>query len=291
MIKSMTGFGKAEFTTSERKVTVEIRSLNSKQLDLSVRIPSIYKDKESEIRSLISEQVGRGKVDLTVNVEHIAGGTVEAGNISAELFKTYYSQITSIADSLSIQERNDIISSILRIPGVIENTTTEVSDEELASLMTAVQESVNALNSFRETEGAHLITDILKHVDKIEEYSLSVPQYEKERIDTIKERLKANLEQLSVTVDQNRFEQEIIYYLEKLDITEEKVRLKQHIKYFRETVKEGKDAGRKLGFITQEMGREINTTGSKANHTEIQKLVVQMKDELEKIKEQLCNIL
>ncbi len=290
MIKSMTGFGKAEFIAPERKIIVEIKSLNSKQLDLGVRIPSIYREKESEIRSMISEKLGRGKVDVFINVENIAGAA-PANLISEELFKAYYNQIRTISESLSIENRNDIISSVLRMPGVVDNTSIEISDEEWNGLLSATSNAIDAINSFRETEGAHLISDILKHVDKIEALSLSVTQYEKERIDTVRERLNTNLAQLSATVDQNRFEQEIIYYLEKLDITEEKVRLKQHIKYFRETVESGQDVGRKLGFITQEMGREINTTGSKANHTEIQKLVVQMKDELEKIKEQLCNIL
>jgi len=288
MIKSMTGFGKAEKNYAGEKITVEIKSLNSKQLDLSVRIPGVYREKENILRSMVSESLGRGKVEFSVSREATDCQTAKTV-ISEELFTAYYNEISKLCEKVGAKA--DIIPSILRMPGVIDSSSEEISEEEWQALLSATTEAIEAINAFRETEGAHLISDILKHVDKIEELSLQIPQYEAQRIETVKERLTTNLQQLGTEVDQNRFEQEIIYYLEKLDITEEKVRLAQHIRYFRETAQSGEDVGRKLAFISQEMGREINTTGSKANHTEIQKLVVQMKDELEKIKEQLCNIL
>lgn len=288
MIKSMTGFGKAEKICSGIKITVEIKSLNSKQLDLFTRVPAAYRQKENILRSMVAEGLGRGKVDLAVTRE-AATGDVAGSAISEELFTSYYNRIQEICRKVGATE--DIVASVLRMPGVVDSSDSEISDDEWEALTKAVAEAVSSLNSFRETEGKRLISDILCHIDKIQALSLEIPQYEAERIDAVKERLRSGLQQLGTEVDKNRFEQEIIYYLEKLDITEEKVRLAQHIGYFRETAASGEDVGRKLGFIAQEMGREINTTGSKANHTEIQKLVVQMKDELEKIKEQLCNIL
>lgn len=298
MVKSMTGYGRAERHTEQKKITVEIKSVNSKQLDLSVRMPSLYREKEYEIRGLVGRALGRGKVDLFVSVENI-GAKALAGTINEELFGVYFRQLETIALTVGCDMTNEsLIPAILRLPDVLQCDVAVVGDEEWATLMDAVQEAVDNINSFREQEGAVLIADLLDRVDKIQELAAQIVPYEAERIETVRTRLADNLKNLQVDVDTNRFEQEVIYYLEKYDITEEKVRLAQHCDYFRQVArgenvgeKDGNGVGRKLGFISQEIGREINTTGSKANHAEIQKLVVRMKDELEKIKEQLLNIL
>lgn len=292
MIKSMTGFGRAERHTDQRKITVEIKSLNSKQLDLSTRIPSIYREKEYEIRNTVGKALGRGKVDLFVTVENLSGAKTAAGTINKELFRTYYTQLTALQRELGDHNASEpLITTVLRLPEVMQTETVTISDDEWQALTEAVAEAVENLNRFREQEGAVLIADLLKRIDTIEALSAEIVPLEGERIETVRTRLMENLNALQVKVDSNRFEQEIIYYLEKFDITEEKVRLKQHCDYFRAVAQESEGVGRKLGFIAQEMGREINTTGSKANHAGIQKIVVRMKDELEKIKEQLLNLL
>ena len=292
MIKSMTGYGRAERHTDQRKITVEIKSLNSKQLDLSTRIPSIYREKEYEIRNTVSKAVGRGKVDLFVTVENIAGAKTAGGSINKELFKTYYTQLVELQRELGDQNATEpLITTVLRLPDVMQTEAVVVSDQEWQALTDAVNEAVDNLNKFRIQEGEVLIKDLLKRIDTIQELAAQIIPLEGERIETVRTRLMENLNALQVNVDSNRFEQEIIYYLEKFDITEEKVRLKQHCDYFRTVAGESEGVGRKLGFIAQEMGREINTTGSKANHAGIQKIVVRMKDELEKIKEQLLNLL
>lgn len=292
MIKSMTGYGRAERHTDQRKITVEIKSLNSKQLDLSTRIPSIYREKEYEIRNTVSKAVGRGKVDLFVTVENIAGAKTAGGSINKELFKTYYTQLVELQRELGDQNATEpLITTVLRLPDVMQTEAVVVSDQEWQALTDAVNEAVDNLNKFRIQEGEVLIKDLLKRIDTIQELAAQIVPLEGERIETVRTRLMENLKALQVNVDNNRFEQEIIYYLEKFDITEEKVRLKQHCDYFRTVAGESEGVGRKLGFIAQEMGREINTTGSKANHAGIQKIVVRMKDELEKIKEQLLNLL
>ena len=292
MIKSMTGFGRAERHTDQRKITVEIKSLNSKQLDLSTRIPSIYREKEYESRNTVSKAVGRGKVDLFVTVENIAGAKTAGGSINKELFKAYYTQLVELQQELGDQNGAEpLITTVLRLPDVMQTEAVVVSDEEWQALTDAVNEAVDNLNKFRMQEGEVLIKDLLKRIDTIQELAAQIVPLEGERIETVRTRLMENLKALQVNVDSNRFEQEIIYYLEKFDITEEKVRLKQHCDYFRTVAAESEGVGRKLGFIAQEMGREINTTGSKANHAGIQKIVVRMKDELEKIKEQLLNLL
>ncbi len=292
MIKSMTGYGRAERHTDQRKITVEIKSLNSKQLDLSARIPSIYREKEYEIRNTVGKALGRGKVDLFVSVENIGGAKTNAGSINIELFKAYYSQLAELQKELGdTNTAEPLITTVLRLPDVMQTEAVAISDEEWAALSEAVDEAVENLNRFRAQEGAVLIADLLKRIDTIEELAAQIVPLEGERIETVRARLKENLKALQVHVDNNRFEQEIIYYLEKFDITEEKVRLKQHCNYFRTVAGESEGVGRKLGFIAQEIGREINTTGSKANHAGIQKIVVRMKDELEKIKEQLLNLL
>lgn len=292
MIKSMTGYGRAERHTDQRKITVEIKSLNSKQLDLSARIPSIYREKEYEIRNTVGKALGRGKVDLFVSMENVGGAKTAGGTINKELFKAYYAQLVELQRELG--DRNGaepLMTTVLRLPEVMQTETVAIGDEEWKALAEAVDEAVDNLNQFRLQEGAVLIGDLLKRIDTIQELAAQIVPLEGERIETVRTRLMDNLKALQVNVDNNRFEQEIIYYLEKFDITEEKVRLKQHCDYFRTVAGESEGVGRKLGFIAQEIGREINTTGSKANHAGIQKIVVRMKDELEKIKEQLLNLL
>lgn len=292
MIKSMTGYGRAERHTDQRKITVEIKSLNSKQLDLSARIPSIYREKEYEIRNTVGKALGRGKVDLFVSVENIGGAKTAGGAINKELFKAYYLQLADLQKELGdTNAAEPLITTVLRLPEVMQTESVAIGDAEWAALAEAVDEAVRHIDAFRLQEGAVLIKDLLKRIDTIEELAAQIVPLEGERIETVRARLTDNLKALQVNVDSNRFEQEIIYYLEKFDITEEKVRLKQHCDYFRTVAGESEGVGRKLGFIAQEIGREINTTGSKANHAGIQKIVVRMKDELEKIKEQLLNLL
>lgn len=292
MIKSMTGYGRAERHTDQRKITVEIKSLNSKQLDLSARIPSIYREKEYEIRNTVGKALGRGKVDLFVSVENVGGTKAVGGAINTELFKAYYLQLAALQKELGDTNTTEpLVTTVLRLPDVMQAESVTISDEEWTALSEAVDEAVDNINAFRLQEGAVLIKDLLARIDTIEELAAQIVPLEGERIETVRTRLMDNLNALQVNVDSNRFEQEVIFYLEKYDITEEKVRLKQHCDYFRTVAGESEGVGRKLGFIAQEIGREINTTGSKANHAGIQKIVVRMKDELEKIKEQLLNLL
>lgn len=288
----MTGYGRAERHTERRKITVEIKSLNSKQLDLSTRIPSLYREKEYEIRNAVGKALGRGKVDLVVSVEPVGGTKAAAGTINRELFKAYYAQLVELQNEVGDKNGSEpLITTVLRLPEVMQTDAVEIGEAEWTALAEAVDEAVENLNRFRTQEGAVLIADLLKRIDTIESLAARIVPLEGERIETVRTRLQDSLKALQVPVDNNRFEQEIIYYLEKFDITEEKVRLKQHCDYFRTVAGESEGVGRKLGFIAQEIGREINTTGSKANHAEIQKIVVRMKDELEKIKEQLLNLL
>ncbi|WP_294596934.1 YicC/YloC family endoribonuclease [uncultured Rikenella sp.] len=293
MVKSMTGYGRAERHTKQRKIIVEIKSLNSKQLDMSARIPTLYREKEYDIRNTVGRALGRGKVDIAVSFENLGGAkTGCGGTINAALFKSYYEQLVRLRSELGDTNGNEpLMTAVLRLPEVMQTEMVKIRPEEWAALAEAVDEAVENLNRFREQEGEVLIADLLKRIDTIEELAAQIVPLEGERIETVRARLRDNLEALQVKVDNNRFEQEIIYYLEKFDITEEKVRLKQHCDYFRTVARESEGVGRKLGFIAQEIGREINTTGSKANHAGIQKLVVRMKDELEKIKEQLLNLL
>lgn len=291
MIQSMTGYGKGERTAAGKKIVVEIRSLNGKQLDLSVKLPSLYREREHDIRTEAARTLVRGKVDIYINVELISAR--KSYPINAEAFKDYYEQLRSLADELSINpEGESLMQSVLRLPDVLQaSETVVVSDDEWAALLEAVAEALANISAFRSQEGAVLIADLLGRVDLIESLLVDVDKYEKERIETVKTRIGEGIESLKVDIDRNRFEQELIYYIEKLDVTEEKIRLKQHCNYFREISGYEDAIGRKLGFVAQEMGREINTLGSKANHSEIQKIVVRMKDELEKIKEQLLNVL
>ena len=290
MIKSMTGFGKSEATFQNKKITVEIRSLNSKQLDLNLRLPSVYRQSEYELRTLIARTVQRGKVDVFVNVESQRVET--PARINRELFREYLRQLNDTLAYAGIDADYDtLVPAILRMPEVVSAESETVSDEEHAALLSAAEAAAAHLDAFRAQEGAILIADLLRRADLIEQYKEEVVPFEQARTQTIRARILDNLAQLKVDVDSNRLEQEMIFYLEKLDITEEKVRLTNHCRYFREVAAGEEGVGRKLGFIAQEMGREINTMGSKANETNIQILVVKMKDELEKIKEQVLNIL
>ena len=290
MIKSMTGFGKGEATFQNKKITVEIRSLNSKQLDLNLRLPSVYRQSEYELRTLIARTVQRGKVDVFVNIESQRVET--PARINRELFREYLRQMNDTLAYAGIDADYDtLVPAILRMPEVVSAESETVSDEEHAALLSAAEAAAAHLDAFRAQEGAILIADLLRRVDLIEQYKEEVIPFEQARTQTIRARILDNLAQLKVDVDSNRLEQEMIFYLEKLDITEEKVRLTNHCRYFREVAAGEEGVGRKLGFIAQEMGREINTMGSKANETNIQILVVKMKDELEKIKEQVLNIL
>ncbi|MCG4957342.1 YicC/YloC family endoribonuclease [Alistipes finegoldii] len=286
----MTGFGKGEAALQNKKITVEIRSLNSKQLDLGLRLPAVYRQSEYEIRNIIARTIQRGKVDVFVTVE--SQDVETPARINKEVFREYLRQMTDTLAFAGIDADYDaIVPVIMRLPEVVSTETESISDEEHAALIAATEAAAARLDAFRMQEGAILIADLLGRVDRIESYKEEVVPFEKARTETIKARILDNLEKLQADVDRNRLEQEMIFYLEKLDITEEKVRLANHCRYFREVAAGEEGAGRKLGFIAQEMGREINTMGSKANESNIQILVVKMKDELEKIKEQVLNIL
>ena len=290
MVKSMTGFGKGEATLQNKRITVEIRSLNSKQLDLSLRLPAVYRQSEYELRNVIARTIQRGKVDVFVSVESQSVET--SARINREVFREYLRQMNDTLAFAGIDADYDaILPVIMRLPDVVATESEAISEEEHAALIAAAEAAAAQLDAFRTQEGAILIADLLRRVELIERYRDEVVPFEKARTETIRTRILDNLAKLPVEVDRNRLEQEMIFYLEKLDITEEKVRLTNHCKYFREVAAGEEGAGRKLGFIAQEMGREINTMGSKANEANIQILVVKMKDELEKIKEQVLNIL
>ena len=290
MVKSMTGFGKGEATLQNKRITVEIRSLNSKQLDLSLRLPAVYRQSENELRNVIARTIQRGKVDVFVSVESQSVET--PARINREVFREYLRQMNDTLAFAGIDADYDaILPVIMRLPDVVATESEAISEEEHAALIAATEAAAAQLDAFRTQEGAILIADLLRRVELIERYRDEVVPFEEARTETIRTRILDNLAKLPVEVDRNRLEQEMIFYLEKLDITEEKVRLTNHCKYFREVAAGEEGAGRKLGFIAQEMGREINTMGSKANESNIQILVVKMKDELEKIKEQVLNIL
>ena len=290
----MTGYGKAEAVLDHKKITVEIRSLNSKQLDLTVKVPAVYRQSEYEIRNRIGKQLQRGKIDAYVSYE-ITGDSVPV-NIDRKTFTAYFGPIREIAAENGIDWNGSaldaaVVPAVLRLPEVIQNDQQTVSEAETQALKRCVEEAVDHMEQFRIQEGAILIADLLRRIDRIEQLKEEIVPFEKARAETIKTRIRENIESLGIPFDANRLEQEMIYYIEKLDITEEKVRLQNHCKYFREVARGEEAPGRKLGFIAQELGREINTLGSKANEATIQKKVVEMKDELEKIKEQVLNIL
>lgn len=291
MLKSMTGYGKAECLLGQDKYLVEIRSVNGKNADINLKTPLIPRDKEIEVRKYIAEQLGRGSIDLFVTVEHAEGAG--AKQINGAILLSYYEQLQQAVEGtvLDFCEPDTLLPAILRLPDVLETRSTEISEEDWTTLYAAIRQAVAALDAFRCKEGVSLRNDVIAQVDKIENYLPDVERYERERVPAIRERMEARMKELALQPDANRLEQEMIFWLEKLDINEEKVRLRQHCRYFRETVETEPMPGRKLGFIAQEMGREINTLGSKANHAQIQQIVVKMKDELEKIKEQTLNIL
>ena len=292
MIQSMTGYGKATAELPDKKINVEIKSLNSKAMDLSARIAPLYREKEMEIRNEISRMLERGKVDFSLWIEKKDAEQL-ATPINQELVEAYYKRIKEISASAGIPEPADWFATLLRMPDVMtKNETQELSDEEWAVAHVAVEEAIGHLIDFRKQEGAALEKKFREKIENIARLLESVAPYEQERVGKVKDRITDALEKtLSVDYDKNRLEQERIYYIEKLDVNEEKQRLSNHLKYFISTLESGSGQGKKLGFIAQEMGREINTLGSKSNHAEMQKIVVQMKDELEQIKEQVLNVM
>ena len=292
MILSMTGFGKAVTICGNKQITAEIKSLNSKQMDLLVRMPQAYRDHELDIRNMVAEKLLRGKVELYISCEAAEGNA--AMSINMPLLKLYKSQIDKMAQELEIEEPQDWYATLLRLPDALKSelNDNEVSDDEANALMETVVKAVNALIEFRTQEGARLERFFEEKVERIAQLLSDVEQFDAQRIEKIKARILSNLEQIEgMDYDKNRLEQELNFYIEILDITEEKLRLQNHLHYFLETLHAEPGQGKKLGFIAQEMGREINTTGSKANHAEMQKVVVAMKDQLEQIKEQVLNVL
>ena len=295
MIKSMTGYGKAEAMLETGKITVEVRSLNGKTADIGIKTSMLPKDKEIAVRHKIANELTRGNIDFFVTFEPNAADS--AKKINMDLAMEYYQQIDALgsrlgAHNLWSQNPNDLLAMILRMPEVMDAKKQDViTDDNWPVVEACIDEALRNINAFRAQEGEILCKDVTDKVNSILEYSAQVEQYEKERTEAIREKILSRFAELKAEPDQSRLEQEMIFYIEKLDINEEKVRLRQHCRYFLDTLNNEPNPGKKLGFIAQEMGREINTTGSKANHTEIQKLVVKMKDELEKIKEQSLNIL
>lgn len=287
----MTGFGKAEFEVNNKKFTIEIKSLNSKQIDINTRTPALYREKDIIIRKALSEKLERGKVDFNIYVENL--GDESNSKINEPILKAYYNHLSKISSDLSLPVDQSTLQSCMRLPDVVKTEYETLDEMEWETIYTNILGALNDINDFRDTEGQALEADIVGNVQAISQLLKDVEPFEKQRIEALKIRLMDNLEALrmNVNVDENRFEQELIFYLEKLDINEEKVRLANHCEYFFETVKQKGSSGKKLGFISQELGREINTIGSKANNTEIQRIVVQMKDHLERVKEQLLNVL
>jgi len=288
----MTGYGKAVVAYKDKKINVEVKSLNSKQLDLSTRIAPLYREKEMEIRQMVAKSVERGKVDFSIWVEKDAGS--DATPINGAIVENYYRQLRRIVDQVGIPEPQDWLQTLMRLPDVTTRTEMEeLDEEEWMAARQAIEESLAQLEAFRRQEGAALQRKFTEKIDNIASLLAQIEPYEKSRVEKIRQRIVDGLKEIpEVDYDKNRLEQELIYYIEKLDISEEKQRLANHLKYFRETMQEeGRGIGKKLGFIAQEMGREINTTGSKSNQAEMQNLVVMMKDELEQIKEQVLNAL
>lgn len=291
MIRSMTGYGKAECELSMKKITLEIKSLNSKQLELNTRLPGIYREKDLEIRKEISDKLIRGKVDFIFYAESL--GIESNAAINSPVIKNYFSQLSELSNELGLKTDERTLQIIMGLPEVVKTEREELDESEWKIILATIREALSRLDSFRLQEGISLYKDIVLNINLITSLLIQVSQYEQERVAKVKARILDGLKELGEpeSIDHNRLEQEMIFYLEKLDFNEEKVRLSNHCSYFLETLNLDEPVGKKLGFIAQEIGREINTLGSKANHTEIQKLVIQMKDALEKIKEQLLNIL
>ena len=291
MIKSMTGFGKANCQIEGKKVNIEVKSLNSKSFDISLKLPQNFRDKEQLIRNFVGQELNRGKVEVFMTVENTDNNAEVS--INKPLFAKYYHELKDLASELNSPLPDDIFSAITRFPEVLKQDPKDADDESWAIIEQALKEALEQTDRFRQSEGSHLAQDLLARIVEIRNLLNQIEPLENQRIENLKTRLIKGLNDLKEAgqPDPNRFEQELIFYLEKLDITEEKVRLSKHLQYFEETMQNEESPGKKLGFISQEIGREINTIGSKANDAEIQRLVVQMKDELEKIKEQLLNIL
>ncbi|MCK6607216.1 MAG: YicC family protein [Flavobacterium sp.] len=286
MIHSMTGFGKASLQLPTKKITVEIKSLNSKGLDLNTRMPSVFREMELGLRNQISQRLERGKVDFSLYVE--VTGEETTSKINVPIVKGYINQMKAVIPNA---DETELMKMAVRMPDALKTERDEIDENEWKQIQTVIDEALENIANFRKDEGASLEKEFQLRIANINNLMNEAVSYDAERVETVKTRLRTALDELKVNVDENRFEQELIFYLEKYDITEEKVRLGNHLNYFLETLNGTEANGRKLGFITQEMGREINTMGSKSNHTEMQKLVVMMKDELEKIKEQVLNVL
>jgi len=291
MIKSMTGFGKGQLQLPEKNLTFEIKSLNSKQLDMSTRIPQLYRQKELEIRNLLGQKLLRGKIEFLIQVEYT--GSESFYSINQELATKYYKELRDLAEKTGQVNNPDYLGIIVKMPDVLKTMPEEIDNAEWSKVLNTINLTLDEIDLFRLDEGKALENDLSKRIQYISKNLTSIENQDSERIDKIKKRLESSLEELrgDINFDPNRLEQEIIYYIEKLDITEEKVRLRKHCDYFLETMQAPPPNGRKLSFISQEIGREINTLGAKANDARIQKIVVEMKDDLEKIKEQLMNVL
>lgn len=289
MIKSMTGFGKAEFEVNNKKITIEIKSLNSKQLDINTRTPMLYREKDIQIRKAISEQLVRGKVDFNIYVENL--GEESNSKINEPILTGYYQHLKEISETLGLSVDQSTLQAVMRLPDVVKTEYETLDEMEWETIYSHILLALDDIDSFRKKEGLALEADIIGNVKSIHGLMKDIEPFEKQRIEALKIRLNDNLENLKQSVDENRYEQELIFYLEKLDINEEKVRLANHCEYFYETAEAKESSGKKLGFISQEIGREINTIGSKANESNIQRIVVQMKDHLERVKEQLLNVL
>ena len=287
MILSMTGFGKAEINTQNKKLTIEIKSLNSKQIDMSVRMPSAYREKELSIRKTVGQSLNRGKIDVALFVEQTHSEL--SATINSEVVKAYYSDLKGIAKELD--NTDDIMSSIMRLPDVLKSKKEEIDESEWTQIKSLLSQAIDAITNYRADEGRILAEDFELRIENIRTSLNEIAAYEKSRIEKIKGSIREKIDELKVSADENRFEQELIYYIEKLDITEEITRLNLHLNYFIEVMQSANSQGKKLGFICQEIGREINTIGSKSNDATMQQEVVKMKDELEKIKEQILNVL
>lgn len=291
MIQSMTGFGKSSCELDDKVVNIEIKSLNSKQLDVYMRLTGNFREKEMEIRNELTNRLKRGKVEVLFSVEYKEGR--QATQINAAIVKDYYNQLRSIAEEIGIGGQEPLLQAVLRLPETFNNGKESIDPDEWAKLQQAFGKALEELEQFRIQEGRTLENDVITRIKRIESLLAGVEPFEKERYESLVNKMKGSLLEFAPQerIDNNRFEQELIYYIEKLDISEEKTRLQHHCTYFQEVIREPEQVGRKLGFVAQEIGREINTIGSKANHSGIQKLVVLMKDELEKVKEQLMNVL
>jgi len=291
MIKSMTGYGKAEFESGNKKITLELKSLNSKQLDINSRLPMLYREKDLIIRKEISEKLIRGKVDFSLFLENL--GTESNSAINESIVTAYFNQLSAIQTKLGLPVSEQIMQNVMRLPDTVKTVYEELDENEWLIIFANIQKVITILDEFRVQEGAALEKDIRSNIADIQQLLSQIEPFEKQRIENVKAKIQDGLNEIALNnnMDKNRFEQELIYYLEKLDINEEKVRLTNHCEYFLETLDNTQDVGKKLGFIAQEIGREINTIGSKANESNIQRLVVQMKDALERIKEQLLNVL